>query len=83
MNFFEHILSNHTITHPDVTELLRILIAVAPSTGPLERSYSKLAKICYKDRNQILSENLEVLYLLSALNNPKIDISRAIAILEK
>ena len=83
IDFFEHILSNHTITHPDLCEMVKILLAVAPSTGPLERSYSKLAKICYKDRNKILSKNLEILYLLSALNFPKIDYDKAISILEK
>ena len=30
--------------------------------------YSKLAKICYKDRNRLLSENLELAYLLSCVN---------------
>ena len=80
--FFQHIIENHTITHPDVMELLKILLAVAPSTGPLERSYSKLAKICYKDRNQIAAKNLETLYLLSSLKDPNIDYSKAITILE-
>ena len=44
------------------------MLAITPGTGPLERSFSKLAKICYKDRNRLLSKNLELAYLLSCLN---------------
>ena len=42
-----------------------IVFAISPSTGALERFDSNIAKICYKDRNILTSENLEVLYLLS------------------
>ena len=35
--FLNHILSNHTISHPNVLELIKIS-SVAPSTSPLERS---------------------------------------------
>ena len=70
---FNRILPQYTIAHPNICDLVRILLAVAPSTGPLERSYSKLAKICYKDRNQLLSANMEILYLLSTLKEPNID----------
>ena len=42
-----------------------ILLAVAPNTSPLERSYSKLAKICYKDRSRLTTPNLEALFLLA------------------
>ena len=52
--------------------MLRIL-AVVPTTEPLEGSNSKLANICYKDRNQLWVNSLETLYLLSALENPQID----------
>ena len=63
--------------------MLRILLAVAPTTGPLERSYCKSAKICYKDKNQLSGNSLEILYLLSALKKPQIDYTKAINILEK
>ena len=58
-------------------------VAVAPTTGPLERLYIKLVNICYKDRNQLSANNLETLYLLGALKNPQTDYSKAINILEK
>ena len=83
INFFTYIISHHSITHPNICELIRILMSVCPSTGPLERSYSKLAKICYKDRNQLSSKNLETLYLLSLLKEYNIDYDKAIKLLEK
>ena len=79
----KHILDNYTILHPKLSVLIKILFAVSPSTGPLERSFSGLAKICYKDRNSIKSVNLENLYILAVLKNPKIDFKRAREILEK
>ena len=63
-----YIIDNYMINFPDVCEMLLILMAAASNTGPLERSYSKLAKICYKDRNKPSSSNLEVLYLLAVHN---------------
>ena len=56
------------INFPNVCALVLILMAVAGNTSPLERSYSKLAKICYKDRNQLKSKNLEALFLLAVHN---------------
>ena len=80
--FWQSIISNYTITYPNLTQLVRILFAVAPSTGPLERSYSKLAKICYKDRNRLTSEHIETLYLLSLLKDEKVDYDKATKIME-
>ena len=71
--FHFHILSNYEIQYPNLCELIVILLAISPSTGPLERSYSKLAKICYKDRNRISDVNLETLYLLAVLQIDKED----------
>ena len=59
------------------------LFAVSPSTGPLERSFSGLAKICYKDRNTLKSSNLETLYILAALKSPEIDFKGARELLKK
>ena len=63
--FYSFIVDNYMISHPNVCEMLLILMAASPNTSPLERSYSKLAKICYKDRNKLLVTNLETLYLLA------------------
>ena len=66
-DFFYHILSTYEIQYPKLCELIVILLAFSPSTGPLERSYSKLGKICYKDRNRMSDINIETLYLLAVL----------------
>ena len=34
-------------------ELINIVVSISPGTGPLERSYSKLERICKKDRNNL------------------------------
>ena len=46
--------------------MIKILLASASTTGPLERFHSKLSKMCYKDKNKVLVENLEILYLLGS-----------------
>ena len=79
---WQSIISNHKITYPNLTELVKILFSIAPLTGPLERSYSKLAKICYKDRNRLTSEHLETLYLLSLLKDEKVDYDKATKYME-
>ena len=61
--------SQYTISPPYLCEMIKTLLSSASTTGPLELSYSKLAKICYKDRNKVLVKNLETLYLLSSLKS--------------
>ena len=76
------IVSQYTISHPFLCEMIKILLASASTTGPLERSYSKLAKICYKDRNKVLVKNLETLYLLSSLKSFEFDYDETVAQME-
>ena len=45
-----NILDNYMTNHPNLLTLLQILLAVA-SKRSLEKSYSQLEKLCYKDRN--------------------------------
>ena len=66
--FLIHIIEAFAIEYLNLFELIMVLLAISSGTGPLGRSFTKLAKICYKDRSSIASENLEVLYLLSALS---------------
>ena len=49
----------------ELFELLVILMSISPGTGPLERSYSKLEKICRKDRNSLSAKSIESLWLLA------------------
>ena len=79
-----YILDNYMITHPNLCTLLQIFLVVAPITGLLERSYTQLAKLCNKDRNQLKVENIESLCILSALKEPvKMDFEDACSFLEK
>ena len=43
-------LKEFSIDSPEIAELVLILLAISPGTGPLERSCSRLAKTCYKDQ---------------------------------
>ena len=66
--FWTHILEEHSISYPNLADLILIILAISPGTGSLKRRFSKLAKICYKDRGCISSTVLETLYLLSTLS---------------
>ena len=66
--FWTHILEEHSISYPNLANLILIILAISPGTGALKRGFSKLAKICYKDRGCISSTVLETLYLLSTLS---------------
>ena len=54
---------------PNVVRLCQIMVATLANTSPLERSYTKLQLVAAKRRNHFTSENLEVLYLLAAINH--------------
>ena len=66
--FWMLIIEEHSIEYPNLADLLLLLLSVSPGTGPLERSFSKLAKVCYKDRGCMKPETLEVLYLLCTMD---------------
>ena len=46
-------------------ELINIVETLSPGTGPLERSYSKLEKICITDRNNLGARSIQNLWLLA------------------
>ena len=75
--------SQYTITHPFLHEMIKILLTSPSTTGPLERSYSKLVRLCYKDRNKVLVKNLETLYLLSSLKRYMFDYNGTVIQMEK
>ena len=80
--FWQMVSSNYAISHPNLIRLVSIIFTVPGNTGPLERSYSKLAKICYKDRSHLLVKNIETQYLLSMLNKYEFDYGKARQFLE-
>ena len=63
--------------------MIIILLAASPSLGPLEWSYKMVAKVCFKNRNKVSSENLRT-YFIGALKEPVvIDFDAAQKLLEK
>ena len=65
--FLKHVVEEFAVEYPNCCELIMVLKAISSGTGPVERSFTKLTKICYKDRSGLSSEVLEVLYLLTTL----------------
>ena len=66
--FWTDIISEHAIDYPNLCDMVMLLLAISPGTGPVERSFSKLAKICYKDRGNMNPSTMEILYLLSSMS---------------
>ena len=54
---------------PNIVRLCQIIVTTPANTSPLERCYKKLQLVAAKRRNHFTSENLEVLYLLAAINH--------------
>ena len=61
MNFWKNMLSYYSISYLNLAQLFKIIFAVGGRTGPIERSYSMLAKPCYKDKNTV--DHMETQYL--------------------
>ena len=57
----------YSISIPNLCDLCLLLYSKSPSTRPLARAYSKLAKITYKGRNQMFTYTMEVLWILAVL----------------
>ena len=67
--FWVKMMGEHCIEYPNLCDLVLIIFSFSPGTGPLERSFSPLAKTCYRDRGNTLAQNLETLYLLKSLKD--------------
>ena len=67
--FWKHTLSFYSISHPNLCKLAQIVVSVAGNTGPLERSYSRLAKLWYKDCNKLSTSHISTQYILSVLKD--------------
>ena len=55
---------------PDLTELVLVMISMAPNSGWVERGYSYLERVCEKRRNRLNIENLRELFFLALLKLP-------------
>ena len=58
------------IQFPNFCKFLMILLSTPTNTSPLERGFSGLEMICTPHRNQLSSDHLECLNLLSSLKIP-------------
>ena len=63
--FWKLMLEQYGVLCCELFELLVIMMSISPGTGPLERSYSLLEKICKKDRNWLGAKSIESLWLLA------------------
>ena len=63
---FQH---KYFLEFPNIVRLCQIMVTTPANTSPLERSYTKLQLVAAKRRNHFTLENLEVLYLLAAIND--------------
>ena len=68
-NVWKTFVREHSTEFPNMCHLVQIMLGTAANTSPLERSYTKLQMVAAKRRNHFLPENLELLYLLAALNH--------------
>ena len=64
-DFWKHMLEQYAYLAPELFALVNITVTVSPGTGLLERSYSKLEKICKKDRNNLSAHSIQNLWLLA------------------
>ena len=65
--FWMKMIGEYAIEYPNICQLVILLLSISPGTGPVERSFSQLAKICYKDRNSMKPDTMENVYLLAAM----------------
>ena len=69
ISFWKHMLSLYAISHPNICKLVEIIFSIAGNTGPLERSYSRLAKLSPKDRNKLSTPPMETQYIIGILKD--------------
>ena len=62
--------TNHGLEFPNVAQLLQIMLSSSANTSPVGRGYTFLEMVASKRRNYLKPENLETLFLLSALKVP-------------
>ena len=69
ISFWKHMLSLYAISHQNICKLVEIIFSIADNTGPLERSYSRLAKLWPKDRNKLSTPHMETQYIIGILKD--------------
>ena len=72
--------------YPALCDLIRLMIAIPPNSGWVERAYSNLEQMCQKRRNRLNIEHLKTQFFLALLKpEPKdcMDYENEIKILSK
>ena len=82
ISFCKHLLSLYAISHPNICKLVEIIFSIAGNTGPLERSHSRLAKLCPQDRNKLSTLSMETRYIIGILKDCDFDYKSARKIME-
>ena len=73
ISFCKHLLSLYAISHPNICKLVEIIFSITGNTGPLERSYSLLAKLCPKDGNKLSTPSMETRYIIGIAKDRDFD----------
>ena len=66
---WKHTLLFYSISHPNLCKVVQIVFIVAGNTRRLERLYSRLAKLCYKDHNNLSTSHMSNQNILCVLKN--------------
>ena len=82
ISFWKHLLSLYAISYPNICKLVEIIFSIAGNTGPLERSYSRLAKLCPKDRNKLSTPPMETQYIIGIVKDWDFDYESVRKIME-
>ena len=61
-NFWQHMLPYYSMSHPNHAQLVRIIFAFSRENDPVE-------KLCYKDRNKLTFDYMQMEYLIDFLKN--------------
>jgi len=77
VSFWKHLLSLYSISYPNICKLVEINFSIAGNTVPLERSYSKLAKLYPKDRNKLSKPPMETQCIIGILKDWDFDYESA------
>ena len=59
MQLWQEFVQTKDLEYPSFCDLVRLMIAIPPYSGWVERAYSKLEQICQKRRNRMSVDHLK------------------------
>ena len=81
-SFCKHLLSLYVVSHLHICKLVEIIFSIAGNTSLLEKSYSRLAKMCPKDGNKLSTPPMETRYIIGIAKDRDFDYESARKIME-